>query len=243
MNADPAAQVRLLDIADHDLRISQLRHKRDTLPEAKTAADVRGRLDRLEAEIVAAETIVSDLTREQSRADADVEVVRQRITKDQQLLTEINDAKQLQSLQHELESLARRQSELEDVELEIMERVEGAQAAVRHLTSEQAAAQSELQSLDATISERYAEIDQELQTLQAERQELANTIPVDLIALYEKIRTDHGGVGAARLIGGRCDGCQLELPPTEREQVRNAPPESVMRCEECRRILIRETVA
>jgi len=243
MNADPAAQGRLLDIADHDLRIGQLKHKRDALPEAKAAADLRIRLERLDAEIIAAETIVSDLTREQSRADADVDLVRQRIAKDQTLLTEINDSKQLQSIQHELESLARRQADLEDVELEIMERVEGAEAAVRQLQGERTSAQAELAALDASVAEQYGVIDGELEVLTGERAQLTSTVPADLMGLYEKIRADHGGVGAARLIGGRCDGCQLELPPTEREQVRNAPPEAVVRCEECRRILIRETIA
>jgi predicted nucleic acid-binding Zn-ribbon protein len=243
VNADPAAQGRLLDIADHDLRIGQLKHKRDALPEAKAAADLRIRLERLDAEIIAAETIVSDLTREQSRADADVDLVRQRIAKDQTLLTEINDSKQLQSIQHELESLARRQADLEDVELEIMERVEGAEAAVRQLQGERTSAQAELAALDASIAEQYAVIDGELEVLTGERVQLTSTVPADLMGLYEKIRADHGGVGAARLIGGRCDGCQLELPPTEREQVRNAAPEAVVRCEECRRILIRETIA
>ncbi len=243
MNADPDAQVRLLDLADHDLHISQLQHKRRTLPDAQRAQELRQRLDRLNAEVIAAETIVSDLAREQARADADVELVRERVRKDQALLTEINDAKQLQSLQNELESLARRQSELEDIELEVMERAEGAAAAVRVLTEEREQVTTDLAMVDGQVAEQYADIDAQLGAQQAERDALASSLPDDLLALYEKIRVDNGGVGAARLERGRCAGCQLEVPPHELEDIRNAPPERVVRCEECRRILIRESAA
>lgn len=243
MNADPDAQVRLLDLADHDLHISQLEHKRRTLPDAQRAEELRQRLNRLNAEVIAAETIVSDLAREQSRADADVELVRERVRKDQTLLTEINDSKQLQNLQHELESLARRQAELEDIELEVMERAEGAAAAVRVLTEDRDQVTADLGTVDAQVAEQYADIDAQLGAQRTERSTLANSLPADLLALYEKIRSDHGGVGAARLERGRCAGCQLEVPPHELEDIRNSAPERVVRCEECRRILIRGSVA
>lgn len=243
MNADPDAQVRLLDLADHDLHISQLEHKRRTLPDAKRAAELRQRLDRLSAEVIAAQTIVSDLAREQARADADVELVRERVRKDQVLLTEINDSKQLQSLQHELESLARRQAELEDIELEVMERAEGAAAAVRVLSEEREQVAADLGTIDAQVAHQYADIDAQLDAQQTERGALATSLPSDLLALYEKIRTDNGGVGAARLERGRCAGCQLEVPPHELEDIRQSLPERVVRCEECRRILIRESAA
>lgn len=243
MNADPAAQVRLLDLADHDLHISQLQHKRQSLPAAQRAAELRQRLERLQSEVIAAETIVSDIAREQARAEADVEVVRERARKDQTLLTEINDAKQLQNLEHELESLARRQAELEDIELEVMERAEGAAAAVRVLSEDRASVTTELERVETEVAERYADIDAQLATQQVERDALAGSLPGDLLALYEKIRADYGGVGAARLDGSRCAGCQLQIPPHELEDLRNAPPERVARCEECRRILIRGSVA
>jgi predicted nucleic acid-binding Zn-ribbon protein len=68
---------------------------------------------------------------------------------------------------------------------------------------------------------------------------IATEIPDDLLALYERIRADQAGVGAAHLQRGRCGGCRLELPPSEIEQLRKAPANEVIRCEECRRILVR----
>lgn len=241
MNAAPEVQLQLLDIANHDLHISQISHKQRNLPQAKQAADLKERLDRVSAELIAAETIVKDLTREQNRANADVDQVRERSRKDQELLDSgsINDPKQLQNLQHELQSLARRQTELEDVELEVMERAEGAAAAVRVLSEQKDVLTGESIELAGVVEALFADLNAESTREQDERSALAAGLPAELLALYEKIRTDQGGVGAARFHRGRCEGCQMELPPTEREALQQAAPDAVIRCEECRRILIR----
>ena len=241
LNADPAAQARLLDLQADDTRLSQIAHRRRTLPEAASLAEIDERIERTADELVAAETIASDLQTELSRSEADVEQVRERSRRDQELLDSgsIGDPKQLQSLQHELQSLARRQSELEDVELEIMERVEGAQAAVTHLAAERDRLQGERATLAATVEQLVGELDVEQAAVEADRADVAAQLPTDLLALYERIRADHNGVGAAHLHRGSCQGCRLELPPNELERLRAAAPDEIVRCEECRRILVR----
>jgi uncharacterized protein len=135
--------------------------------------------------------------------------------------------------------LARRQSALEDVELEIMERVEGASAAVAQLTEERDALAQERETIATSVHEQLAAIDAERRLVDEQRMIIAADIPADLMALYDKIRADHGGLGAAPLHRGRCEGCRLTLPPNEIEAMRAAPPDDVIRCEECRRILVR----
>lgn len=241
MKADSAAQKLLLDLQRLDTRSTQLEHRDRTLPEKAELADLNQRIQRLHDEHVAARVIAGDLERDQSRADADVDQVRERAIKDQVLLDSgaIGDPKQLQNLQHELVSLARRQSELEDIELEIMERVEGAQAAVRQLSSQHDEALGVREHLTTQVAALMAEIDAERQILAVDRQELAGRIPADLLALYEKIRADQNGVGAAHLHRGQCEGCRLQLPPNELERLRSIDTDEVVRCEECRRILVR----
>lgn len=199
------------------------------------------RLARLHDEIVAAETIASDLEVEQEQADRDVEQVRERRRRDQELLDSgsIGDPKQLQAIQSEMENLVRRQADLEDIELEVMERVEGARAAVAHLTAERASLSGERDVLAQRVSDQLADIEAERTTVVAEREHIAAEIPADLLGLYDRIRADHGGVGAAPLHRGSCQGCRLALPPTEIEALRAAAPDAVVRCEECRRILVR----
>ncbi len=204
-------------------------------------AEVDARLARLHDEIVAAETIAGDLEVEQEQADRDVEQVRERRRRDQDLLDSgsIGDPKQLQAIQSEMENLVRRQSDLEDIELEVMERVEGARAAVAHLTAERASLSGERDVLAQRVSDQLADIEAERTTVVAEREHIAAEIPADLLGLYDRIRADHGGVGAAPLHRGSCQGCRLALPPTEIEALRAAAPDAVVRCEECRRILVR----
>lgn len=241
LNADPTTQRSLLDLQDKDTRLAQLDHRARTLPEAAQLADLDARLTRLRDEIVAAEAIASDLQRDLARAEADVEQVRERSRRDQELLDSgsIGDPKQLQNLQHELGSLARRQSDLEDVELEVMERVEGAQAAIATLVAERDGLAADRGPLHAQVEQMQSEIASERTQTTQQRDQIAGTIPADLLGLYEKIRADQGGVGAAHLHRGQCGGCRLQLPPQEIERVREAAADEVIRCEECRRILVR----
>jgi len=228
-------------VQDNDTRLTQLAHRAATLPDSQRLADVETRLARVRDEVVAAETILSDLETEQTRADHDVEQVRERMRRDRDLLDNgsIGEAKQLQSIQAELDSLARRQSDLEDIELEIMERVEGARAAVVQLTEERDALASERDTLAASVHEQLAAIDAERRMVVEQRGVVAADIPADLLGLYDKIRADQGGVGAAPLHRGSCQGCHLTIPPTEIDEIRAAAPDEVVRCEECRRILVR----
>lgn len=241
LNADPADQLRLLDLQDKDTRLGQIAHRRGSVPEAAALAVAEARAARLRDELIAAETIVSDIESDVARAEADVEQVRERQRRDQQLLDSgsIGDPKQLQSLQHELESLAKRRSDLEDVELEVLERLEGAQAAVVVLSGERATVDAECVELETTVAGIWAELDAERDAVTSERAAIAATIPTELLTMYERIRADLGGVGAAHLHRGRCEGCRLQLTPNDIERLRAAPPTDVVRCEECRRILVR----
>jgi predicted nucleic acid-binding Zn-ribbon protein len=241
MKADPSAQLALLEAQVRDTRLTQLTHKADNLAERANLAETSARLERLRKEIIAAQTIVSDLEGDQRKADADVDLVRERSRKDRELLDSgsIGDPKQLHNLQRELESLARRQMELEDVELEIMERLEGAMKAVDVLTAEQSELFTRQAELESRVAAQMSVIDDERATVSDERQQIAAGLPADLLGLYEKVRADHGGLGAAPLHRGRCEGCHLQLPPQELAEIAAAPADEVLRCEECRRILVR----
>ena len=241
LNAEPATQLRLLELQEHDTRLSQLSHRAKTLPDAARLTELDARLARLRDQVVAAETIAGDLELDQTRADTDVAQVLERAKHDRELLDSgaIGDPKQLQSLQSELVSLARRQSELEDIELEILERVEGARAAVAQLTEERDAVADERATVATSVHEQHAAIDAERVIVLEQRALIATDLPSDLLALYDKICADHGGVGAAPLHRATCQGCRMTLPPTEIEALRAAPPDAVVRCEECRRILVR----
>jgi hypothetical protein len=241
VKADPFVQLRLLELQSLDSTLDRLAHRRRTLPELAEIARLDALVDALRDGIVRAETEVSDLAREQARFDKEIEQVRTRKSRDESRLASgaITAAKQLQDLEHEVASLTRRQSDLEDAELEVMERAETAQASLSQLTSQREAHLSARASAEQAAAAATVEIDAEVETTAAERAALAATLPADLLALYEKIRAGSDGIGAAPLKGTRCEGCHLSLSPVDVSRIRTAPVDEVVRCEECRRILVR----
>ncbi|MFI0723812.1 zinc ribbon domain-containing protein [Streptomyces sp. NPDC021224] len=240
MNAEPADQIRLLEVQALDARIAQLDHKRKTLPEHAELERLGADHAQLRDLLVAAQTEESDTAREQTKAEQDVDQVRQRATRDQQRLDSgALGAKDLENVQRELASLAKRQSDLEDVVLDVMERREAAQQRAAELGGRVGAVQSETAAAEARKTEALEAIDAEGFTVAKEREVLASAVPDDLMKLYDKLRAQGGGVGAARLYQKRCEGCRLELNITELNEVRAAPANQVVRCENCRRILVR----
>jgi predicted nucleic acid-binding Zn-ribbon protein len=240
VKADPAVQLRLLDLQAVDIELAQLEHRRRNLPEHAEVATLSAQREEKETALVRVRTEVQDLERAQKRLDADIDTVRARAARDQERLDSgaVRSARDLESLQSELASLARRQSNLEDQLLELMEQVE----TLGGTTSELAAEHQRIVDREVEVSARrdavLAEIDATSAARRATRDQIAAEIPADLMALYEKIRTD-SGVGAAPLRRRRCEGCHLELSGGDVAVVRAAAPDEVLRCEECRRILVR----
>ena len=224
-----------------DTRLDQLAHRRRTLPEHAALAELETELSVLGDQQVEAETEQSDLARELKKAEGDVDQVRARAERDQKRLDagQVSSPKELESLQHEIATLGNRQGDLEEVVLEIMERLESSQSRSSELAAQQEAARARVSALTASRDTTTGEIDTETENLQAQRATQAGSLAEDLVALYEKIREQQGGVGAAELRQRRCGGCRLELNNVEINELRDADPDEVMRCDECRRILVR----
>ncbi len=240
MKAAPAEQLRLLDVAALDTRLTQLDHKSKTLPERARLAELTAQLPVAADAAALLGAQLGDLEREIARIEGEVEQVRARVTKDKTLLdSPAATAQVVESVQHELETLARRQGELEEAELEVLEQAEtlGSQRdSALAVAAEIAAARDEVQ---AALDVAVGEIDAQRRSVHEERGALVASLPAELTALYDKVRSDVGGVGAAPLQHRRCQGCQMELTPTEINRIRTAPEDDVLRCEECRRILVR----
>ncbi|TSB21326.1 C4-type zinc ribbon domain-containing protein [Streptomyces sp. NBC_01525] len=241
MNAAPADQIRLLDVQALDVRLTQLAHKRNNLPELAELTTLEADLTQLRDLLVAAQTEESDTAREQTKAEQDVDQVRQRAARDQKRLDSgaVTSPKDLESLQRELASLAKRQGALEDIVLEVMERREAAQERATELSGRVEAVQAKADDVTARRDAACAEIDAEAETVTKERELTVADIPADLMKLYGRLRERHGGIGAARLYQRRCEGCRLELDITELNDIRAAAADTVMRCENCSRILVR----
>ena len=239
MNVEPAVQLRLLELAEVDAELGRIQHRRQAMPELAevtgTEQTVRERRDR----VVEAETTLGDLDRDIQRLERDVDGVRARAERDKKLLAGAGvSAKQATDLQHELDTLARRQTVLEDELLELMERREAVQTNLD-------AAKAELATAEQTLADAVSRRDQAVADLDAaeagrlrDREPLVAELPGELLALYEAGRAKRG-VGAAPLRARRCGACRLELDRSEVSRIKAASPDTVLRHEECGVIMVR----
>jgi uncharacterized protein len=152
---------------------------------------------------------------------------------------QVKDPKALQRMLGELESLHRRINDLEDIELEVMERLETAQAALTEREAELARLGEDDGELRTAYDNTASDLQRELESTRRERVETTQGMPEDLMALYEKLRGQKNGVGAAALRRRECGGCRLTLNASDLSTIAKAPTDEVIRCEECNRILVR----
>ena len=240
MKASKSAQEKLLALQALDSSLIQLDHKANNLPvskllDEKTIAHASAR-----DLCVAAETEKSDIKHELSKSEIDVEQVVARIERDEKRLASGQGTpKELEQLQHELGSLAKRRAELEEIELEVMVRIEALDQRIASLSQERDSLHEEVIKLSKEKDLALEEITRAKNATISERSSLAAEIEPELLALYEKIRASADGIGAARLHAGQCQGCHLTINAADLSKISSLPDDDVVRCEECRRILVR----
>ena len=224
-----------------DTALDALRLQAANPPEAAELKELTATRADLEGRARDLQVLVDDLTREQRKADADVETVKIRRVRDQQRLDSgaVTSPKDLQRLQHELVSLDRRISDLEDAELEVMEQLETAQGELAQLRSRVQQIDERLGELVAARDKRVSAIRDQAVGVKRDREAAVSGIPAELLALYDKLHAQMGGVGAAALRQRRCSGCSLELNSGDLGIIAKQPSDTVIRCEECGRILVR----
>jgi hypothetical protein len=241
VKASPEAQLRLLELADIDAELTRLEHRRRGLPELAELSRLEQRDRELRDELAVLQAQEGDLRREQTKAEADVEQVRTRIDRDRVRLDagQVSSPRELENLQSEIESLHRRQSDLEEVVLDVMERQETTESRLQAAGAEREQVGADAAVAIASRDVALAEIGEQAGKAADRRGAVLADEPADLIDLYERLRVQHGGVGAAALRRGRCEGCHLSLNTVDLNDIRAAAADEVLRCEECRRILVR----
>lgn len=244
MLAEPRAQLRLLDLADIDTKVAQVLHQRRVLPQHAQIVALAEKRKAVSAELVAANTALSDAQYVLDKAENDLIPVRDRLARDRERLDSgaISDPKVASSMLVEVGKLEQRINDLEDAQLEAMQAVEEATAVQADAQQRRLAGDTELRALMASRDEALAKLDDEVAQLQAERTSVVAELPKDLVVIYDKVR-ERTGLGAARLERNRCTGCGLELNAAELRRIAATMSHEVVRCEECSRILVRANPA
>jgi predicted nucleic acid-binding Zn-ribbon protein len=240
VKASPDAQLKLLELAETDAELSRLDHRRRSLPETAEYERAEKRDAELADELATLDARAADIAGELRKSERDVDQVRARIERDQVRLDagHVSSPRELEDLQSEIASLHRRQADLEEVVLEVMERQEELIGRQRLLAGERAELSGKREDVGNRRDAALAEITAQADEVSRRRSSIADGLPGDLLALYDRLRAQHT-VGAAALRRGRCEGCHLSLGTVDLARIRAAAPDEVLRCEECRRILVR----
>jgi uncharacterized protein len=233
--------LHLLQVQNHDTLVDQLVHRRATLGKRAELAAVENRLASLEARRKEVGAVRDDLGARQASLEEHINSSRVRSKELERRMFggQVTAPRELQVMDEEVRHLARHVSGLEDRELEVMEELEPLDAELAEIDAQIDQLRSGAGELRSSISEQEVGIDAELQHERSERAAAAANVPADLLSRYEQLRKKLGGTGAARLVGGSCGGCHLQLPAMELDRVHKAPPDAVIYCDQCGRILVR----
>ncbi|GGC71577.1 hypothetical protein IEU95_14225 [Hoyosella rhizosphaerae] len=239
MKVDVQIQQRLLDLAGVDAELSRLRHRRRNLPEDKVIAELEAERQKIKDDAVGKEMILDDLDRDIRRLEREVEQVGKRELRDNQLMQSGSlPSKQLSELEHELATLARRRSLLEDDLLEYMEQREAADENYKHAGAKLSQIDDKISDANRQRDEALADIEVAERRCNTDRNALVRLFPDEFLELYTEQLTIRG-IGAGHLQGRRCGACRIELDRGELERIAATPDDGVVQCPECSAILVR----
>lgn len=232
---------RLLRVQEHDTATDRLHHRRQTLPELGQLTAVEDSLAALEIALADTSQRRNQVARRQRELEDTLASTEQRIADLERRMYSgvVSAPRELQAMQADHDSLRRRRATLEDEVLDAMGELEPVDAEVAGHGAERTRLDDEGARLRVLVAEAQAAIDAELAAEAASRADAVAVVPADILTLYERLRTQLDGIGAAPLVGTRCGGCHLSLPATELDRIRREPPDALVTCDHCGRILVR----
>lgn len=237
VKARPVDQRRLVDVAALDTAIRAADNARRNPEQGARVHELLSQRQTLSTELTRLLGVRDDVTAELARIESDVAVVDARAARDAERLAATSNPKDAQGLEHEIASLAKRKSDLEDAELELMERLESAEADVTAQETLIAATNDEGARLSAAGKAAVAEASARFEAATRDRAAIAEGLPADLLALYEKLAVRGNGAGLLRQ--RTCEGCRMVLAGTDLQTLRQAAEDDVVTCPECGCILVR----
>ncbi len=237
MKATESQQSDLLSLANLDLEISRSKSAIKNLSSGAQFSELREAQRGLAAKLIDARNALDTVELELKRSEADLALVEQRIAKDQARLNSTNNSKDAQGIQSELESLARRKSDLEDIEIAILDQQEAAKAVFATVSVDKAAVDDELAKGEPANEAEIMKLRSGLDLMTNDRAQQAARIAPELIELYDKKAAR--GVPVARLIGRECGACRISLGATAFNELESLARDDIATCPECQAILVR----
>jgi len=229
---------RLLELQELDSTIDRLEHRRAQLEAGEELSGARKQLEEAESSLGELRLAVDAVDAESRRLEHEIDSFGAKLASEEKRMYDgsIVNAKELEALQHEIAALKQRRSRAEDELLEQMERREDLDARAAEAAKDVDGARARAEALGGDSLRELDGIASELQARGAERAALVPAFDEELLELYEDLRSQKHGVGAAAIVDGVCQACHEKLSAVELDRLRHA--EGVKRCEYCRRIVV-----
>lgn len=238
MKATPTQQQELLRLQNADNRLRQLSHTEANLPQLKELAGLAPRMEEVRQRLLARNGELEDARTELRRIESDVRVVETRMQRDSDRLQHTSSVKDVQALEGELAALRKRRDDLEEIELAVMERIEGLERVVAEVSEERDTLAAQVAEVTAARDAEIAVLSTQRAALIRDRAMIADGVPSDLLALYEKQRARYG-IGAAALVQRVSMGSNFTLTGSDLDEIRRAAPDDVVLCPDSNCILVR----
>ena len=237
MKASAQQQETLLELSQIDLQLRRNKMAVEAIIQGSAIEDIRRELLSVSEELLHSRNLADSLQIELSRAEQDLHLVEERITKNQQRLDQSSNPKDIQGIQHELVSLNKRLSDLEDAELVLMDKVDQQNAAVAENQTRRDSIQEQMTALEASQASELAKLKSGAMLLQEDRERTTRNLNEELVSHYENLALR--GVAVGRFSGISCGACSMTLSGAALDEIRNTPMDELAHCNECNGILVR----
>lgn len=232
-------QLNLVELAKFDQELITLTTRAKNHPVREEISRAKEELEKIHFELAQLVARESDIKKEAGKLEIEIEQVKNRAQKNQARIDSASNAKEITAMEHEVESLKNRQNELEDQEITLLEEIEALQKEQTAWQENKEKLKQEVDKKTESLKAELAELRNQADNINKNRQELAAKISSELIEKYQKILSEHVGLAAARLIDGTCSGCNISFSPIEVNEMNSNDPELIMTCENCGCILVR----
>jgi predicted nucleic acid-binding Zn-ribbon protein len=237
MKATESHQADLLLLSNLDLEITRARITLAALTSGEAFISLRESQREAAAKLIESRNQLDSVELELSRAESDLNLVEQRIQKDDQRLNQTSSSKDAQGIQAELETLKKRKSELEDLELAILERKEEVEAAYETKVEDKKSIDEELAANEAANESEIMKQRSGLDLLTQQRAQQVSRLTPELIELYEKKAAR--GVAVGRLLNRECGACRMTIGATALAEINALARDEIAICPDCQAILVR----
>ena len=203
--------LRLVSLQEVDLKITRITEKRDAVP---------GRLQEIKNQLLASQKLVDtkqeevvEIEKSHRQTVAAIELNEDRSKRTLERIDAVKNTKEFQASSKEIDQLTRLAAQLQEQKNNSQTGLDAAKKVLEDLISERDKYQAEHDELAGKVNSEIEAINKDISELTSEREQYTKDVHRPLLSRYDRVRARQSGVGLVPAVGGRCNGCNIMLPP------------------------------